>query len=245
MPMHIPRPAATTGHHIRPSATTLSVLGACLTLAACGSSASSSHTSSSSAVAKSPATSPNSAQGPGSSQFAALQSCLRKQGITLPSVPTGANRPSGSAGPGAPGAGAGGFQLPKGISRSQYQAALKKCGGASFTPGSAGAFNSATARAALAKYASCLRQNGVNVPAPNTSGKGPVFDTKGIDTSSAAFKSAQSKCQSDIKGVIAGGTGGGTPPAGAGTGGPPNGAGAPTGEGKAASAPPAFKVSGG
>jgi hypothetical protein len=215
-----------------------------LTLAACGSSASSSHTSSSSAVSKSPTASAKSAQGPGSSQFAQLSSCLRKQGITLPSVPTGGNRPSGSAGTGAPAGGAGGFQLPKGISRSQYQAALKKCGG-SFTPGSAGAFNSATARAALVKYASCLRQNGVNVPAPNTSGKGPVFDTKGIDTSSAAFKSAQSKCQSDIKGVIAGGTGGGAPPAGAGTGGPPSGAGAPPGEAKAGSTPPAFKVSGG
>ena len=33
-----------------------------------------------------------------------------------------------------------------------------------------------------------MRENGVNLPAPNTSGNGPVFNTKGIDTSSATFK---------------------------------------------------------
>jgi hypothetical protein len=53
----------------------------------------------------------------------------------------------------------------------------------------------------------------VNVPAPNTSGSGPVFDTKGIDTSSAQFKAAEAKCQSDLSGAFrrgpsAGGAGG-------------------------------------
>jgi hypothetical protein len=71
-----------------------------------------------------------------------------------------------------------------------------------------------------------MRENGVNLPAPNTSGKGPVFDTKGINTSSAAFKSAESKCRSDL-GAAAGGGG---PPSG---GGPP-----PSGEAPAGGAPP-------
>ena len=57
-------------------------------------------------------------------------------------------------------------------------------------------------KAALAKFATCLNQNGVKVPAPNTSGKGPVFDTKGIDTSSAQFKAAEKKCQSDLSGAF-------------------------------------------
>lgn len=167
------------GRRTRP-AVALTILGACAALAACGGSTNSSGTSSSgtsspsSTTAKSPTAAAKGRPGPSSSQFAALRTCLRKQGITLPSAPTGTSRPSGTAKPGAAGARAGGFQLPKGISSAKYQAALKKCGAGGFTPGA-----------------------------------------------------------------------GGTPPGGAGTGGPPNGAGAPPGEGKAASTPPAFKVSGG
>lgn len=78
-------------------------------------------------------------------------------------------------------------------------------------------FNSAAGRAALTKFAQCMRENGVNLPAPNTSGNGPVFNTKGINASSSAFKTAQSKCRSDLRGAF--GAGGG-PPGGA----PPNGA---------------------
>jgi hypothetical protein len=170
------------GRHTRP-ATALAILGACLALAACGSSTSStSNTGSSSpsatSTAKSPTASAKRATGPNSSQFAALRSCLSKQGIVLPSAPTGTGRPSGAAKPGAAGARPGGLQLPKGISSAKYQAALKKCGAGSLTLGGRGAA-------------------------------------------------------------------GGTPPGGVGTGGPPTGAGAPPGEGKTASTPPAFKVSGG
>ena len=69
-----------------------------------------------------------------------------------------------------------------------------------------------------------MRENGVNLPAANTSGTGPVFSTKGIDISSQAFKSAQKACQSDLKGAF----GTGTPPSG----GPPasGGEGPPAGE---------------
>jgi hypothetical protein len=166
---------------------------------------------------------------------------LKKEGITLPSAPSGAPRQPGGPGAGAPGGGAGGFQLPKGVTQAQFQAALKKCGAGNFPQGRAGGLNSASARAGLAKYAACLRQNGIDVPAPNTTGKGPVFSTKGIDTSSSKFKAAQSKCQSDLKGAFPGGGGtppsgapNGTPPSGAPNGAPPAGAGEPpTGEGSA------------
>jgi hypothetical protein len=47
---------------------------------------------------------------------------------------------------------------------------------------------------ALAKFAACLRANGVNVPMPNTSGKGPVFNTNGLNIAGAKFKAAQTKC---------------------------------------------------
>jgi hypothetical protein len=56
-----------------------------------------------------------------------------------------------------------------------------------------------------------MRKNGVNLPAPNTSGKGPVFDTKGIDTSGARFKAADAKCVRELAPAGAGGPGAGGP----------------------------------
>lgn len=176
----------------------LAAVGACVALAACGGSASSS-TSTKSTSASTPSTS---TQGPKSksSRFTALRSCLQKQGITLP-APSAGNRPAG---------GRGGFQPPAGVSQTQYQEALKKCGGGKRTPSSA-RFDSAAGKAALTKYVACMRENGVKLPTPNTSGKGPVFDTNAVDTQSATFASAQGKCQSDLRAVL----GGGGPPDGA------------------------------
>jgi len=206
----------------------LCVLGACMALAACGSSG-----GDSSSAANSSSTSASKVGGQDSGRFAALRSCLQKQGITLPAPPSGTSRRSGTPGAGAPGGSGRGLQLPKGVTQAQFQAALKKCGGGNFPRGGAGGpggLNSASAQAGLAKYAACLRQNGIDVPAPNTTGKGPVFDTKGIDTSSSRFKAAQKKCQSELKGVFPGGSPGGTPPGGAPNGAPPSGAGAPPGD---------------
>jgi hypothetical protein len=50
-----------------------------------------------------------------------------------------------------------------------------------------------------------MRENGVNLPTPNTSGNGPVFNTKNVNTTSAAFKSATAKCQSGLRGSATGG----------------------------------------
>lgn len=205
----------------------LCVVGACVALAACGSSGSTSSTAGAAA-----STSTGKAAGQGSSRFTALRSCLKKQGITLPARPSGETGNTGGPPAGAPGGGTGGgFQLPKGVTQAKFRAALAKCGGGGVGPRAGGAFNSAAARAGLVKYAACLRQNGVDVPAPNTSGKGPVFSTKGIDTSSSKFKAAQKKCRSDLKGAFGGGGAPptGAPPGGAQYGGPPPGGEAPAG----------------
>jgi len=186
-------------------------------LTACGSSSSSGAGTSS---AKTTA-----AVGSPTGRFASLRECLKKQGIDLP-APSG--KPSAG---GPPSGGAGGFKPPSGTSGAKFQEAIKKCGGGGFPAGGRGNLNSASAKAALTKYASCMRENGVNLPAPDTSGKGPVFSTKGLDTSSQAFKSAQKACQSDLKGAFSAGAppSGGSPPSGAegppgGEGGPPPGA---------------------
>jgi hypothetical protein len=191
----------------------LTLLLAGLLLTACGSSGKGSATTT--ATTASGAT----ARNPGA-RFTQLRECLKKQGVTLPTRKAGGGTPPTSSENGAGGPGSG-PQLPGGINRTKLQEALKKCGGgAGFGGGRipGGRFNDKQARAALTKYAACLRENGVDVPKPNTSGKGPVFDTKGIDTSSAAFKKAQSKCKSLLPNFFRGrpgGASGGPPPGGA------------------------------
>jgi hypothetical protein len=203
------------------AAAVLSVLLlACLGLAACGSSSgSSSSTTSASASTTGTSGSPGApgaagaagAAGARSGRFAAVRECLQKNGITLPQRTPGQGRPPGGAG-GFPG-GAAGPQLPKGVTRAQYEAALKKCGGGNFAGRAGGArIKNHAFQTALAKFASCLRENGINVPVPNTSGNGPVFDTKGINTSSAQFKAAEVKCQPVLRaafrqGAVTGGAG--------------------------------------
>jgi len=217
------------------------MLAAVVGLTACGSSGSSSTNTSTNASATSPSGAAAGGTGAGTtttgrpgtpggafaSRFKAMRECLQKNGITLPNHAPG-QRPrggpggflgGGSAGAGGGSAGgAGGPQLPSGVTRAQYEAALKKCGGA-FPRGGAGAhrFQSPAFKQALTKFASCMRENGVNIPAPDTSGNGPIFDTKGIDTASSQFRAAESKCRSDLTGAFR--RPGGAPPAGGASGG--------------------------
>jgi hypothetical protein len=209
------------------AAIVLVLLLACLGVAACGSSSKSSSTSANAA-----ATSPSGASGTstgaggqgatgqGAARFKAMRECLQKNGITLPQRTPG-QRPRGGPGGagGFLGGGGAGPQLPKGVTRAQYEAAIKKCGGGSFA-GRGARVNSPAFKQALAKFATCMRENGVNVPTPNTSGKGPVFDTKGLNTTSSQFRTAESKCSSDLRSSFRRGSGTGAPPSGA----PPSGA---------------------
>lgn len=204
-----------TGH--RSALATFSALAAaCLVLAACGSGGSTTSTSAAGAGGSS-AAAPSGAGARGGARFATLRTCLAKQGITLPQRTPGQRRPpTGATGGGGVlggrgfGAGAGGFRPPAGVSAQKFQAALKKCGGAGL---GSGRFNSPAFKAALAKFASCMSSHGVKLPAPNTSGTGPVFNTKGLNTTSAAFKAADAKCAPDLRGRFGprGGAGPGAP----------------------------------
>ena len=201
----------------RPALSTLVVLAvACLGITACGSS---SKTTSSAGVAS--AGSPNTSTpgaGRGGARFAALRECLKKNGITLPQRPPGGRRAGGRGFFGAGASGAGGPQLPKGVTQAQYEAAIKKCGGlrgGRFASGGA-RINNPAFRKAIGKFAECLRSNGIKVPAPNTTGKGPIFNTKGINTTTPQFRSAEMKCRSTLTTVFRGPRGSGPPPAGGG-----------------------------
>jgi hypothetical protein len=197
----------------------LAILLLGLLLAACGGGGSGSTSSASSTK-----TSTN-ARGQFAARAATLRTCLKKEGITLPERKpgtSGTQRPGGPFGAGGAGGRGGGFQLPKGVTREKLQAALKKCGGSSFGGGGrrlGGGRNTQQ----LAKFATCMRANGIKLPAPNTSGKGPIFNTKGIDTTSSAFKQADAKCAKELRPTGGAGGSGGAP----GTGGPGGEAGAP------------------
>ncbi len=213
-------------------ATTASLVVALpLGLAACGGSSSTTTSTNASATTTSggagtgTGTTGSAPTGAGASRFKAMRECLQKNGITLPQHTPGQRPqggPGGFLGGGAAGGGAGGPKLPSGVTRAQYETAIKKCGGGAFRGGGfrggAGArLRSPAFKQALTKFASCMRENGVNVPAPNTSGGGPVFDTKGIDTASAQFKAAEAKCRSDLTSAFR--RPGGAPPAGGASGG--------------------------
>jgi hypothetical protein len=187
------------------AALTIALL-ACTGLAACGGSSSTSTQTTANAAATgatttgtttgttTPGTSSTPTVPPGRpdpARFTAMRACLAKKGITLP--------------PRTPGAGGflgGGPQLPEGVTRAQYAEALKACG-ANFPAGghfnrAPRAFTSPRFHEVLAHFAACLRQNGINVGEPNTSGKGPVFNTKGLNTGSTQFKAAEAKCRSTL-----------------------------------------------
>jgi hypothetical protein len=197
-----------------PALAALLLLLASLALAACG--------SSSSSTTSSATTTNSAAHGATASRFAAVRACLQKNGITLPKPTPGQGRPGGGF------QGSGGPHLPAGVTRAQYEAAIKKCGGFSggrFGAGFGGrALSTPAGKAALAKFATCMHENGVNVPPPNTSGKGPIFNDNGLNTTSSKFRAAQTKCSSALRGLFRahpGGTGGASPtPGGGGAGAP-------------------------
>jgi hypothetical protein len=196
----------------RPAIAAIALVLVSLALVACGGSSS---TTTTTAASTRPATSKG--RFPGAARFAALRECLRKNGISLPQRTPGKRAAPGIGGLLGEGAAP---VLPKGVTRARYQAVIKKCGGLAprrFGPGRS-RFNSSEAKKAFAKFAACMRAGGVKLGEPNTSGKGPIFDTKGIDTASAQFQKMERKCQSYLRTAFGGRPGGG---AGAGPGAAP------------------------
>jgi hypothetical protein len=175
---------------LRTAGTLLALALALLALSACGSSSKSGSTASTNAAATG-ATGPTQ-PGAVAGRFGALRECLHRNGITLPP-----RKPGGLGG-------LLGRQLPPGVTAAQLEAAMKKCGFAGRRlrfPGLRGrSLKSPQLRAALARFASCMREHGVALPAPNTAGTGPIFNTAGVNTHSAHFLTAQAACRSALAG---------------------------------------------
>jgi len=155
-------------------------------IAACGS-ASSTSTSAKAASASGTSTGASTSGSP-TARRAALMTCLKNHGVTLPAPGTFRRPPTGSTTgtSSAPGPGAGAF-----FDNPKLRAALQACGG------SLGRFGGRrylgrVSHTAVDNYASCLRQHGVPVPAPNFSGKGATFPAS--VRSNPKFPAANTTC---------------------------------------------------
>ena len=142
-------------------------------------------------------------------------------GGTTTTPPTG----TGTTGQGFhPGAG-GGFFRRLGGSNSKFAKALKACG-AQFGAGGFGAgrrFTPHYSKTTLDSFVACVKQHGYSLPAPNTSGTGPIFP-RNIETNKQ-FQAAAKSCESILQGAFRG------YPGGAGPGGNPPGTAPPTANG--------------
>jgi hypothetical protein len=117
-----------------------------------------------------------------------LRECLAKSFGTL----ARRSRARGLAGS-LPGRPAGILRLPRGTSRAQYEAALKRCGGRVARRLKSGPL-SAMAKQVLYVFAACMRHHGVNLPNPDISGRRPVFNTSQLNVAGSKFKAAEAEC---------------------------------------------------
>jgi hypothetical protein len=137
------------------------------------------------------------APGSGSQSFAKLRECLHKNGIDLPKGVRGLGALVGPTGTPR--------NLPPGVSRSEFEGVMKKCGGAPLLRGGTrgfGGIRSPVFEAALKRFGACMRAAGVHLPEANTSGKGPIFDTSGLNPASPQFRKAAVKCSSELRGAF-------------------------------------------
>jgi hypothetical protein len=113
--------------------------------------------------------------------------------------PPGGGLPGGGGGAGGAGGAGAGMTTAQ---REKLQAALKACGASTPTGGrqrTAPDVNSAAYRKSIEAYAACVRKNGFDLPKPNFSGKGPIFDPDEVDQTDATFKKASAACQSTLR----------------------------------------------
>jgi collagen type I/II/III/V/XI/XXIV/XXVII alpha len=196
-------------------------------LAACGGSSSPSSTPA--AAAAQSATGSSGPAGAGSTgatgatitaRRSALAACLKKNGVTLPTRRFGATGRFGGTGAtgrfgvtgrsgatGASGGRARGFFGGGGAfaGNPKFAAAFAKCGGSAGRFGAGGAprspgfvASSPQDRVEVASYVACMKQRGISLPTPNFSGSGSVFGAT-VNTTTAAFRSANANCQGLLK----------------------------------------------
>lgn len=138
-----------------------------------------------------------------------------------PADGTGGPPAGGLPGGGRAGGGAGGGMST--ADREKLQAALKTCGVTAPSGGTGQRqgrpdVSSAAYRKSIEAYVACVEKNGFDLPKPDFSGDGPIFDPDEVDQDDATFKKASAACQSTLRqGRGAGGSGSSGGASGSGT----------------------------
>lgn len=124
------------------------------------------------------------------------RACLKEKGIDLPEPGQG-GPPAGGPPEGTPPEGG----PPQGFGEEgeNMKEAFEECGVELPQGGPEGPpTNSDTFRESIEEYVACMGENGVELPEPNLSGEGPVFEEADVDRESSKFKTANEKCQSRL-----------------------------------------------
>ena len=132
----------------------------------------------------------------------AIRDCLEEHGIDVPERPQGGPPADGELPEGGPPPGAGQGPSPGGFPGAdgdEIRQALKDCGIDTPRGGMRPPQNNAAFRAAIQKYLKCMRSNGAELPDPNLSGNGPVFDDNDVDRQDPAFVKANRACQNHLR----------------------------------------------
>jgi hypothetical protein len=158
-----------------------------------------------------------------------VQECLKKQGIELPQggfrggdgqppqgadgqppegygppgggLPGGGEAPEGATPPDGAGGGFGGSDE----DRQKLQDAMKACGVEMPAQGQGGGgfqrpdVNDGAYQNRVNAYVACVRENGFDLPDPDFSGDGPIFDPDKVDQSDKTFQAASAKCQDELR----------------------------------------------
>ena len=172
----------------------LAVVVAALLLAGCGGSGGSESSSEESSAASS-----EQAGVPGGFPEISdeTRSCLKEKGVELPEPgqggpPAGGPPEGGPPAGGAPQGFKGGAKMQKGFEECGVELPQGKPEGA---PMDSSAF-----RESIKEYATCMGENGYDLPEPNVSGEGPVFKESEVDREDPKFEAANEKCQSVLGG---------------------------------------------
>jgi len=159
------------------------VLVMAVAVAGCGGSSNKPSSTSSSGSARTSTTARTGATGPrdrfggfNPQRRAAIAACLRRQGVAFPTRTPGGFRSANSP-----------FRNP--AFRAKFQAAASKCGLVVRNGPLGPAF-----RAAIQRFAGCVRQNGFPLPNPNPTG--PPYRTGQFNRNDPRFLAAAGKCRS-------------------------------------------------
>jgi hypothetical protein len=121
--------------------------------------------------------------------FEHLNACLKSQGIADPESSAKAADVERTI-PAL--LGAAGVPVPNGVTKVQYEAALKRCG-VNVRVGRV-AITSPLLEERIMSLRSCLVNNGFTLPPPDFPGPGPVLETAGIDLGSARWVATAMGC---------------------------------------------------